>query len=322
MCDKPSFHSRFGQNLKSHRLHRPRPMSAGVLPSAASAPVAQQPSAPSEPSLRYAGHASVRLCRPSTEVNAWHLADCITMERKPLPPPIGAWVLGIDTDGFGAAVDTHTGQVIVLEDFLKRSLLVGQGGERYILERQQDGSSTAFNLYEKQTFHRCVKIRFGLGPTKTEVSCIAYLLTWPRVGGYKFMWRCASFYEIMRLQSYKGCSNKWASNSCPRWTRQIEQLGVGGQVLSSQQRVSVPDRTKDADNFLPAAAFSTFAVVCLLARWSSASPNKGGLKEGVSRACAESILGGLLDACIMGERSLHIVFASAICVTWPAPPHA
>lgn len=81
----------------------------------------------------------------------------------------------------------------------------------------------------------------------------------------------------------------------------------------------VPDRSQDADGFLPASALSTLGVVAILARWSSAAPNDGSLREAASRASAEGILCGLSDACLVGPRSLHIVFASSAVVNWPAP---
>lgn len=160
-CHRPSFHSHFGKNY-TQLVHRSSClMSAGAAPSADGASLAQHTGASSASVLQYAGHASVRLCKPSFEVNSWHLADCVTMERTPLPPPVGEWMLEVDTDNFGAVVDSQTGQVVFLEDFLRRSVLLGNNGERYIMDRKPDGSSSAFSLCDKQILHRCLKIKFG-----------------------------------------------------------------------------------------------------------------------------------------------------------------
>lgn len=46
--------------------------------------------------LQPLAHGALYLCRPTDEVSSWHMAVAVTMERKPLPPAVGEWLLETD----------------------------------------------------------------------------------------------------------------------------------------------------------------------------------------------------------------------------------
>lgn len=84
MCLIPGLGSRFGQKSTQPLRLRTRKMSAGASSSAEGALVGQRSCDPHVSTLRCVGHSPVRLCAPSADLDAWDLADGITMERKPI----------------------------------------------------------------------------------------------------------------------------------------------------------------------------------------------------------------------------------------------
>ena len=103
------------------------------------------------------------------------------MESRALPP--GTWILEFGPDGFGAVSQVDGDQVIVLENWLQRTLCTDSHGHKWIMEGPTSQPQKAWSLREKQVQYKEFKVCFSVGPTKAEHHAIAYLLSWPRCAG-------------------------------------------------------------------------------------------------------------------------------------------
>lgn len=122
----------------------------------------------------------------------WYWVDSVTMEKKVLPTPVGNWLMEIDEHGFAAVVDDESGDIVLAEEFLRRSLARDPSGERHVIEKLPGDKEKVWSLFDRQTQLRNLEVKVHVGPTAASHSLAAALLTWPRFGGFRFLWRCSS----------------------------------------------------------------------------------------------------------------------------------
>ena len=271
--------------------------------------------------LEEAPHDKIVLGSPTITGGKWELVHLVTLEKIDLPAPRGVWSLVKDEDGFVAAVDSESDEVVCVEDRQRRCLMVGPRGERFVSEQLPSGKVSVWSIFEKQRQHATCTVRFGVGPTRALHTLDAAVLVWPRFAGSRVYWKASCLYTILQLDSYRSISSKWVSTSFKHWLAYCRQVGFdeGQLIQSTQAAASSPrDVASDADNFLPHASMSTACLLHLLCRWFSCDPNNGGLRSEGARACAKCLLQGLLADTVGGrEFNLRLTFDDTYVTAWP-----
>ena len=134
---------------------------------------------------------------------------------------------------------------------------------------------------------------FSGGTPGLALDC--FRLFWPRQGQHHFV-AFKDLYKPLLLECYKGKSSKWIYESCGAWSQHIHNLGFADHVLTTAAGLSHEEAMKATDKFLPASCGSFVAVLALLVRWGTVSPQSGGFRQDKSRLQAKLLARGILES--------------------------
>jgi hypothetical protein len=237
-----------------------------------------------------------------------------TLERKPLPP--GEWQLDFDDEGFAALTELGGERVLLVEDYLHRTLCTSAVDELLILEGAPGEQQKQWSLTAKLMSYEEIHVKVKAGPTMLEHGLPSYFLTWPRQG-CRFFWDAICLYTLLCMSSYKGVASKWFYESYKGWQSWLSTWGLGSDnVMQSTQTQG--QQIDPVTRFLPSSAVSSTALVALLARWGSASVQHGGLRDRQCRAAAVCLLEGIVKATRLHKAwQLELRFDPDWKLGWP-----
>ena len=254
--------------------------------------------------------------------NGWSLHNPLTLERYPLPEPVGVWEI-IEEDGFFAVADSGSSAFHMCEDLLTRKILKDDAGTLFLEYPMKSGKVRRDPLFQKQAEHRPCEIMLNLGPTNAQHTIKLAFLKLPRPGGSAFLWACKDLYSVLAMTTYRQTPSKWIFAALPHGIRHMEAYGLPGQFVKSTQGIeAISDSAAKlhANNFLGFVGLSTYALIQELARWSVCDPNEGGLRGKRVREAASLLLHGLLENTFQGQpTSICLTFKAAYRHPWPAP---
>ena len=180
---------------------------------------------------------------------------------------------------------------ILVEDFLLANVFKSRTGETMVREmRPKDDEGTMEVWTNLSDMVRAWTPKTAtLGSDSDAQQLDVFLLRWAREG-FTLFWSCHSLYDALGLTSYNHQRSKWAYESFPAWESKISCLPGASQFLRSSINKAHDKINFSTEEFLPAPAASTFALLSLYALWAGAPPTKGGLRNRDASAKAKDHL--------------------------------
>lgn len=243
-----------------------------------------------------------------------------TLESVALPQR-GHWELAYDPEGFATLFcDDRAQKEFEPEHFLKLQLCVVVGTERRFYKPVHSTSKNDATFLDSpmRTFEaRTVSIK--LGPCRGLHSFDIVVCERPRQG-FKCFFSAVSVYNGLSYDMYKGCASRWAWQQVGAFEKFCSDL-CPQQVQRSMpyQNATVADDDKDARVF-PWHAWSSAALVALMARLCAAPRRAGGLESDRCRQATSMFLDAIVEQVCRGR-----VLMMKLCLEddwewrWPRP---
>lgn len=254
------------------------------------------------------------------------LTDIVTQERARL---VGDWSLVIDEGNTDRGVllksvgaeDELEAQAV--EDVLRKDIGISPSGERFLLTKV-DGSvhHQSFDMLMSKMVRASVSIRMLSSAACCDVA--VFVMKFRRSCGQLVYWSLVDVYAMLDLSSYNRQASKWIFHCLPGWAKFMLPFLPGSMVVHSKHRNLSDSRLREVpwyDRCLPQTSISTVGLMLLLARWSFAKAERGGLREETPRQVAEQALRSLIgQACSPARcRSFRIEFDKDWVCRWPRP---
>ena len=162
-------------------------------------------------------------------VDTMYLVNTVTLRKVPLPASESGWQLVFSDSGFGAVVN-ESGEILLVQEIMGRTLLRDAAGDFYIEEKGKQ--KHPWHLGTKHGMCEQMVVDLSVGSMNCRHEHRVYKLTWPREG-YYFYWDALELYTALRLTSFAGKRTVWlyrqkkkhgASSSRKLWAARLMWL--------------------------------------------------------------------------------------------------
>ena len=246
------------------------------------------------------------------------LTHCTTLQRQMVPAPSqgGQWDLEFADDGFACLVCGD--EVICLEDILQKSVFKAEHSNELFVSDNTVTPPTIVSLSSKMRNYTSRKAHIEM-PSGGHLEMKCYVYSWPR-GGSRMGWVTQDLYEFLGVETFGGEPSKWVWSCLDRWQGHLSKIGIDdSHFIKGMASVTAAAASTSTSAFLRFTACSTIALLALLYTWSCMTPRRGGLREGVARARASSLLSALAKGACSQVFNIQLILDDAWECMWPRP---
>ena len=242
----------------------------------------------------------------------------ITLQKAPLPKA-GNWQLVFSEEGFGAA-STDDDQVVLLQDFLSRTLVKDDDGELYVWER---GKPRPWHLDTKKSMCELLEVSLELSTLAARHGHKVYRLVWPR-GGCHFFWDALTVYSALKMQSFQGKRTVWLYRQRQLWWKSFAMLfGTGVHYTPGvATKDNDEERFDGIDNVrLPTGSLSTVGLLRVLMVLATSKPQAAGGVQGMApKLAAQHVFRSLIQSSMYDKAlvEFHLRCKDDWIPCWPA----
>lgn len=243
-----------------------------------------------------------------------------TLESVALPQR-GEWCLAYDSDGYAALLcDGASDLEYDPERFLTLQLFrIVDSARLFIMPRGSLDKNDAKFIDSALRSFEVRKVGMKLGPSRGVHSFDIIVCERPRVG-FRVFFSAVSVYNSLAYDMFKGCASRWAWQQISAFEKCCSDL-CPDQVQRSMpyQTASITEETR-GNRVFPWHAWSSAALVGLMARLCAAPKRGGGLESDRCRQATALFLDALVEQVSAGR-----VLMIRLCVgydsewRWPRP---
>ena len=245
----------------------------------------------------------------------------ISGERVTLPA-CASWDILFDEDGAGSLFDTSDRHpCILIEDIFTRQVYKTRDGE-YMAVVKGSMPFQCFSLSDNMRRKQMVTFEMKVAPSWSVQQWDVCFIDMPRQR-CRFMWNAHGLYTNLGMDTYELQPSRWFYNSADAFESYIQKRGLRDNHIFKAAHGNRRARPGDEPHFMPWPAVTTTALLCLLCRFATQTPQtqqsaRAQMLPTAARYDLQSLLSGCL--CTRGtvQFQVQVRFVKAWDDQWPA----